>query len=176
MPCLNQGLTKASTFLCAFLAISACHAQDLINRENQLKAVYLMHFAELTRWPSHQQSNPEFTLCLLGHPPVLKFLKELSQKTIGTRRLTLASQQSISSTSSCQIIYFYNNQDLSQKFLSQFSETLLVGNHQEFITKGGHISFQVIDNKIKLLINLPKIRNANMDISSKLLRIANVIE
>lgn len=153
-------------------------ADNRLNRENQIKAVYLTHFAELARWPEKFKQDTTFTICLHDQPLLVPFLEELSHTLIDKKQLKLVQIESLKSQNNCRIIYF-NNTDFiesEQKLSVLYPGILLVGNSREFIENGGSISFVLEDNKIKLIINLGQIRLSGLDISSKLLRIAEVIE
>jgi hypothetical protein len=53
---------------------------------------------------------------------------------------------------------------------------LTVSDADEFARSGGMIRFRLENNKIRLQINLRAAKAANLAISSKLLRVAEVIE
>lgn len=153
-------------------------ADNRFNRENQIKAVYLTHFAELTRWPEKLQNDTSFTICLYDQPLLVPFLEELSHELINNKQLKILQIERLNKQNNCRIIYFNNTFliETEQKLSSLFPDILLVGNSRQFVHRGGSISFILEENKIKLIINLKQIRHSGLDISSKLLRIAEVIE
>lgn len=153
-------------------------ADNHLNRENQIKAVYLTHFAELTDWPEKFKHDTIFTICLYGQPLLAPFLEELSPELINNKQLEIVLINSLEIQNNCRIIYF-NDTDFiesEQEILTSYHEVVLVGNSRQFVKNGGSISFVLERNKIKLIINLSQIRRSGLDISSKLLRIAEVIE
>ncbi len=173
----TQSLIKQFWLFCI---ISCCpllvNAESLINRESQLKAIYLFHFAELTRWPERHQLDKHFRICLLGETPLSPYLDELREESVNQQTVLIVPIKRLENTQHCRIIYIEDNELFHEPDLDALSETLVVGTQPAFIEKGGSISFNVQNNKIKLLVNLSKIRQSNLDISSKLLRIADVIE
>jgi len=150
-------------------------ADELINRENQIKAVYLVHFAELTRWSEKFDRTTTFKICLYRSVALLPYLEELSQQAIGEKKLVVGLIETLNTLHQCQIIYF-DTIDSQLSKLPIYPGILLIGNQRPFIDWGGSCSFTLVNNKIKLLINLRQIRQSGLDISSKLLRISEVIE
>ena len=53
---------------------------------------------------------------------------------------------------------------------------LTVGDADNFVDSGGIIGFFTENGKIKFQVNLPAAKSANLLISSKLLRVARVID
>jgi hypothetical protein len=51
-----------------------------------------------------------------------------------------------------------------------------VSDHPTFAITGGMVRFFIQDKKIKLQINVPATREAGLEVSSKLLRVAETIE
>mgnify|MGYP006191273469 CR=1 FL=1 len=52
---------------------------------------------------------------------------------------------------------------------------LTVGDHADFAARGGMIQMYTDQNKIRLRINLEAVKERNLQVSSKLLRLADVI-
>lgn len=165
-------------FLVIFFYANHLFAENHSNRENQIKAVYLTHFSELTRWPEKFQHETTFTICLYNQPLLVPFLEELSHELINNQQLKVVQIDDLKTPNNCRIIYFKKIDfiESEQEFLPLYPGVLLVGNSRQFVTNGGSISFVLKGNKIKLIINLGQIRRSGLDISSKLLRIAEVIE
>jgi hypothetical protein len=68
---------------------------------------------------------------------------------------------------------------LLTKALLQQAKTqhiLLVSDAENFAAQGGMIQFSLRDNKLKLVVNLNSVKQANLKLSSKLLRMAEILE
>ena len=170
---------KYSLFLFGlFFQAIQVFADERLNRENQIKAVYLIHFAELTRWPEQLAKSSTFNICLFNKPELVPFLEEFSQELVHGKQLKIEIIDTVYKQNQCRIIYFNNTEffQFEKDFAESYPETLFVGNNRSFIEMGGSISFSVVNNKIKLIINLSQIRKSGLDISSKLLRIAEIFE
>lgn len=173
---LNFFKLLASLFL--IIQTNMLQADELLNRTDQIKAVYLVHFVELTRWPISVLNNDRFTICLYEKNSLFPYLKELSREPVMGKQLTIEIIDNLLKNQHCQILY------ADKKAINQFNSNveiinfpgLFISDGFKFVQQGGSISFQIENNKIRLLVNLQQIRNAGLDISSKLLRIARVVD
>jgi hypothetical protein len=52
----------------------------------------------------------------------------------------------------------------------------LVGDVENFANHGGMVQFTLRDNRLKLVVNLAAVKSAELKLSSKLLRMAEIIE
>jgi len=150
--------------------------------EDQVKAVYLFNFTNFISWPKDSFSNkPEaFTFCSLGgENSVTKTLQEilLGEKVEG-RIIQLKYVTELSDISNCQVLYLdkRHNQDIALIFQTlKNSPTLTVSDIKGFAMQGGAVELSIKNEHVKLLINLAKVKATQLSISSKLLRIADLI-
>lgn len=151
------------------------HAEEsqFISREYQLKTAYLFHFAELTEWP-----NPSpVTICLQGNNPIRTYLPILDGQQINNQQVRINTGVTIA-IAECRIIFLSDLNTLSPAMLEQAQKNhvLLVSDAPGFASKGGMIEFTLRDNKLKLVVNLVSVKQAGFKLSSKLLRMADILE
>ena len=79
---------------------------------------------------------------------------------------------------SCRILFLSNIDALSQGLNEQtkIHHILLVSDADGFAAQGGMVEFAMRENKLKLVINLPAVKQAGLKLSSKLLRMAEILE
>jgi len=146
---------------------------DTIKREYQLKTVYLFHFAELTEWPILKPT----TICLVGESPLRAYLPALHGQKVNNMeiRVMLDRQQAIDN---CRILVLGESTVLTKPLLLQAisQHILLVSDADNFASLGGMIQFTLRENKLKLVVNLASVKQANLKLSSKLLRMAEILE
>lgn len=152
-----------------------CHAEDAqtVNRENQIKTAYLFHFAELAEWPE----STHVVICLQGNHPIRAYLPVLDGQQINNKAVQVKFDTPIA-IAECQILFFSDLNALSTTVLEQAQEyhVLLVSDVDTFAQKGGMIQFALRDNKLKLVVNLSSVKLAGLKLSSKLLRMAEILE
>lgn len=161
--------------LCVWLSAAAAAAAESAagDREFQLKTAYLFHFAELTRWP---EPRP-IVICLRGASPLRKFLPVLEGQTIDGAPVHVAFEAN-AGIGGCSILFLAENGLLTADVAEQAraGHVLLVGDSDGFAAAGGMVQFSLRDNKLKLVVNLAPVKSAHLTLSSKLLRMAELIE
>ena len=148
--------------------------------EYQLKAVFLFNFAQFVEW-SHDAERPDapFVIGVLGEDPFDGFLDETVRgETINNRPFLVRRYRKGEDVASCDILF------VSHSEMPRWNEilaglkgrnVLTVSDAEDFARQGGMVQF-VTDNKhVKLKINVDAARAANLTISSKLLRPAEIV-
>lgn len=146
---------------------------DIINREYQLKTAYLLHFAELTEWPE----PTSVTICLQGQSPLRAYLPVLEGQYVHNRVVHVSFIDTLK-FDHCQILFVSDLNVFSKALLenAQSRHVLLVSDAIGFARNGGMIQLTLRDNKLKLVVNLPSVKQAGLKLSSKLLRMAEILE
>jgi len=172
---VSQSLLKRLLLCIAINLLASAYAAEnkVIHREDQLKTVYLLHFAELTEWP---ESTP-ITICLYGHSPLRTYLPILKGLKVHGQAVNVASGNP-PPIRHCQILFVSDPNSLNQALLTtaKSQHILLVSDTDNFAHNGGMIQFALRDNKLKLVVNMTSVKEAGLKLSSKLLRMAEILE
>jgi hypothetical protein len=170
-------------FICiAFLSLSFCSSSFSQTREYELKAVFLYNFTQFVAWPESAFTAPDmpFQLCLTGEDPFGHTLDEaVTSEKVGRHQIVVRRILDVENASSCQMIFVpeKNLSTLNQILtIVKGSPVLVVGDEGDSAEKGATIGFLVVNQRIRLRINLRSARLANLTISSKLLKLSDVIE
>lgn len=151
------------------------------SREYQLKAAFLYNFTQFVEWP--EGSLPEdtpFVIGILGKDPFGAYLDELvNGEKVNEHPLIVQRFASVDEIKTCHIL-FINISDKSQlqailKNLKS-NNVLTVGDATHFSKNGGIVRFYTEDNKTRIHINLEAAKQAELTISSKLLRLAGIVD
>jgi hypothetical protein len=123
--------------------------------EDDVKAAFIYHFINFTQWDDHQSA---YYVCI----PQDKTLRDSAQnlfrdKTINHRKIVVTDQQD-----SCHV--------LVSNDLPYTSSALTIGP----LSKGALIEFRETNNKLKFAVNMDKVKNSKLKISSQLLKLAIV--
>ena len=155
-------------------------AQKQITRENQIKAVFLFNFAQFVEWPreSFKETNT-FVIGVLGNDPFGNYLDEtIRGEEVNGHPLVVQRFRQIEDVKTCHIL-FINMPDvhqLKQAVASLKSRSILtVSDAAGFTQQGGMIRFFTEDRKTRIRINLNAAKDADLAISSKLLRLAEIV-
>jgi hypothetical protein len=150
-------------------------------RDYQVKAVFLYNFTQFVEWPPDAFSEPGSPLVIgvLGKDPFGSFLDEtVAGDTINGHPLVVQRFTNADEVKTCHILFINeSDKDRLENILEQLKgrSILTVGDATVFAREGGMIRFFTEDRKTRLLINLEPAKKADLTISSKLLRVAEVI-
>jgi hypothetical protein len=149
--------------------------------EYQLKAVFLFNFAQFVEWPASAFPMPDTPLgiCILGQDPFGSYLDETVRgETVASHPLTVRRYRTVDEIKGCHIL-FVSRQEQGRvaEILDNLKgrSVLTVSDADRFASRGGMIRFVTDHNRIRLRINLEAARAANLTLSSKLLRPAQIV-
>ncbi len=175
----------AKKIVCAFLLFAnLVPARDLFAQagEYELKAAFLYNFTQFVRWPDSSFSAPDspFQLCIVGEDPFGKTLDDLvTTEYVDNHPIVVRRIRDVENTSLCHMAFVSAKTSIPfESVLETIGDrpVLVVGDLPDIAEKGGTIAFRVVNNRIRVEVNLASARTANLRISSKLLRLSTIIE
>ncbi|CAN5860358.1 hypothetical protein BH11VER1_BH11VER1_19520 [soil metagenome] len=146
--------------------------------EYEVKAVFLFNFVQFVKWPSASFSDTStpFVIGILGSDPFGKTLENtLRGESVEGRKLTLRRAQRVEDLAGCHVIYVSQSEEgrLGEILNSLRSTTVLtVSDISQFCRQGGMIGFVIEDGKVRFEIKSGTAKNAGLQISSRLLKLA----
>jgi hypothetical protein len=156
--------------------------QELINREYKIKAAYLYNFGRYVEWPAAAFANETapLTIGIVGPDPLGEDLDQIVQvKTIEGRPIQVRRFADPREARACHILFL--SRALEEKARTEVlhrlskSGSLFVGETPEFLDQGGVICFVIQENNVRLVVSLKSAQREELKISSKLLRLAQVV-
>ncbi len=148
--------------------------------EYQVKAAFFYHFANFVQWPAStfNATNGRLRICVMGEDPFGRTLEEtLSSKTVQEHAFEILRQPPISQLQHCHVLFFpASASDKIRTLRSQVAKTdvLIVGETLDFMEQGGMVQFFMEDQKVRFSINLDAVGRTDLQVSSKLLRLAQI--
>jgi hypothetical protein len=170
---------RAAAALCAALCLAAgaAPAQPRSAEPEDIKAAFVYHFGKFVEWPPEALSaRPHAALCVLGDDRFADTLAEtLVGKTLHDRPVQVRAVHGEDDLADCTVLYFAaGTEDRFQLVREQVISrgTLTVGDSPAFARAGAVISFVVVDNKMRFIINAAAADRAGLKVSSQLLKLA----
>jgi YfiR/HmsC-like len=174
---------RIAAVLCAlgvWLFWSAPRAAAQQPGEYAVKAAFLYNFAKFVEWPVQAFPSPDapFSMCVLGPDPFGGALDTaVANERIQGRPLVVRRLDVWDASARCHILFV--SSALQTQFAAllgagTFSRTLTVGDGDAFLQAGGHISFFLEENRVRFAINAESVARSDLQISSKLMRVARV--
>jgi hypothetical protein len=156
------------------LLASGAYAQA--TPEYRAKAGFLYNFVAFTDWPPKAGSS--LPLCVYGGNPFGDELTALEGKTVNGRTLTIRYPASLDQLKSCRVVFVA---DSAINNIARILDTLrgepvlTVTDSKGALDAGVGINMLVRQNKITFEVNLAATRRADLNLSSKLLRLASEV-
>jgi YfiR/HmsC-like len=147
--------------------------------EVQLRAAFLFHFTQFVVWPERDFPAPgsPFVIGIFGDDPMESALGTMVRgERVGQHPLQVRHLSRPSEVAGCNILYVPNGYEEAFRSARDVSPLVLtVGESDRFLATGGMIEFFNDRSHVRLRINLQATRASALQISSKLLRVAQVV-
>lgn len=169
----------AATTCVALLALPLSQAAGPPN-EYALKSVFLYNFCHFIEWPESAFSSPTDPLIIgvVGEDPFGKLLTEAVEgEKYHNRPIKIEHYRSARDIRRCHLLFVTRSETphLEQILAAIGVEGVVtVGETDDFLDRGGMITLPIDRNRVRLRIAPSTLRAANLSVSSKLLRVADV--
>jgi hypothetical protein len=147
----------------------------------QVEAAFLFKFIGYVDWPEQALGSPDkpFVIGVLGTDPFGASIDEdaRDEKAKG-RKIEVHRYSSVGQISNCQILFISSSE--SRRLPSILDKLkgrsiLTVSDLPDFARAGGMIGFVTQNNKIRFQINRDAAQQARVNISAKLLQLAQIV-
>ena len=171
----------ALTSALLLLAGPGVASQAVRTPEYQVKAVFLFNFAQFVDWPpaAFSDSATPFVIGILGDDPFEGYLEQTVRgEQVRGRGFQLRRYHSVDEVKTCHILFISRptGNRLDEVLASLRNRPILtVSDDDKFAERGGMIRFVTDRSRIRLQINLEAAQAASVTISSKLLRVADIV-
>jgi hypothetical protein len=154
------------------------HSQTSLS-EHQVKALFLLKFVNYVNWPE-AASDPQAPLVigLVGADRFSAVLKQAISASNRGRKISIRPLSAEDEMSDCSILFISASEKSRLGAILgkiEGAPILTVGEDESFLREGGMVNLALKGGKISLEINLKAARQSKLQISSKLLSVANVV-
>ncbi len=161
------------------LLLSSHHPTQAQTLEEQaVLAALALIIVRYTTWPSEAQLKEPISFCVIGDNTVQQSFISIDRKTVGDKTLQIINLSRLRNVEECNVLYVSDLQQaiLQQLFIELKNHPLLtIGVGFDFAEQGGIVGLENINGKITLHVNQPALKVANLTISARLLKLANII-
>jgi hypothetical protein len=184
MGVLSAGVRRLRMIAAAWLLAGGLCASGTVRAvptPAQVEAVFLFNFTQFVDWPSQTFADPSSPIVIgvLGSDPFGAALDEVVRgEVVKGHPLVVHRAQHIEELADCQILFISRSERARlEPILATLKgrNVLSVSDLDEFANEGGMICFFLVDNKVRLRVNLEATKTAGLTLSSKLLRFAQIV-
>ena len=165
------------------------HSQDAsASSEYLIKAGFIYNFANLVQWPAttFPQSDSPITIAILGQDHFGTTLdrvlqgKKVNGRAFVIRRLRSVPEllKSVADLKECQILFISSSEmpHLAEAIqILKGLPVLTIGETPGFAKNGGMINLLLEDNRVRFEVNVEAAKEADLNISSRLLALARIV-
>ena len=148
--------------------------------EYHVKAAFLYHFSNFVDWPTStfKATNGYLRICVLGKDPFGPSLDAaLANKSVRDHPFEIRRNPPTTELQHCHLLYLpasASSQIQALRHQVAKENVLTVGETLDFMKHGGMVQLFFENQKIRFAVNTDVVNQANLKISSKLLRLAKI--
>jgi hypothetical protein len=171
---------RCCSLLLGLLALTASAGPP--SREYQIKAAFLLNFAQFVQWPDTSFTSPGAPLCVgvLGEDPFGGVLEETVRgESIHDHKLAVRGAAKVEDLAGCQLVFVSKSEGKRVAEILARMDSLPVMTVSEvsgFAKQGGTINFYKEQNKVRFEINPGAARQRGLKINSQLLGLGKIVE
>lgn len=150
--------------------------------EYDIKAAFLYNFALYVSWPDNvpAAAGGTFVIGVLGRDPFMGSLDALAaERTVAGKAITVRRFATPADRVPCHILFVASADPAELEGVveaTRGSGTLVVGDTPGCAARGAAIGFVLRESKIRFQVNPAAARDSGLVLSSKLLRLAEIVE
>src|SRR5690606_17137040 len=155
--------------------------QRLPEKQYQVKAAFLYNFTQFVEWPdsAFSEANAPLIIGVVGEDHFGSYLEEVvAGEQMNGHPLIVKRFNDDEEITTCHILFVsVKSKNNSEKIIERTKgkSILTVSDIPTFLQNGGMIRFISVNNKIQFQINPGASISADLKISSKLLRLAEIV-
>ncbi len=178
----NRALLSLMVAAGLMLSATAPVSGSATPNEQQVEAAYLFNFARYVDWPgsAFDGATAPLRICVLGDDEFVTVARtSVGDRKVAERPVTVEGRSSVSASRSCHILFIAaSSRDVESEVISDLGSksVFTVSDSEGFAEQGGVANFVRVGNKIRFEINRDAANKAGLKVSSRLLRLANVVE
>lgn len=144
--------------------------------DSDVKAALVFNFLKFVEWSGPAEP---IEVCVIGETRVVDALSALAGRSIAGRTVTVRRAEADDELGSCRVAFLAPSEDVRVETLSMElarARVLVIGDGPAFAARGAHLNFYVVDDRVRFEANVSAMRRDGIAVSSKLLRLARIVE
>jgi len=180
------------TIICVLFGLIAgykpsnCSGDEVNRLEYEIKSACVLNFLKFINLPAKRNAieSQMVDIALVGKSPAVKIIRETLHERMSDKKKIMVNdyqdlERLLESNRIYDIVYLVapGPENITQAVLSlDKASKLTISEIPDFCQKSGMINFRLDNGKVRFDINPAAARQANIRISSQLLKLANIVE
>lgn len=150
--------------------------------DDEARAAAVCSIVMFTEWPAAAFAQPDSPLVvgIMAAPPMVKLLRDLLDcETWHGRAIQLQPVATLADARRCHVLYVARTSQSrwqAQQVQLQGRPILTIGESERFAALGGIVELGIERDRLRLIVNLTAARAGGIVLSSKVLRLAQVLD
>jgi len=168
-----------SSFLSFLITFNPLFAQNETNRELEVKALFIHTFTRYIEWQK-LESDDSFIIGIIGETKLIPSLEKIANnKQAKNKKIIITRYSILEEIEKCHILFIGNSEENNlDKILTHVrgKSILTIGDTKDFAKKGVCINFIRQKGRVKFELNRSSTNENKLEVSSKLLKLAALVE
>jgi len=170
---------RCMMLLCVVAVVVGCALRTSAQiEEHEAKAAFVLKLVNFVEWPA-AAGQGSLVIGIVGADETSDALQKLATgKSVNGKQLVVKRLGSDADVSSCQVLYIGSSQGKNLASLldkTRNANVLTVGEAEGFGQRGGIVNLLVSEGRIKFEVNPHAAERAHLQISSRLLSLATIV-
>ena len=159
---------------------------EAVDRKHTVMAAFLYNFMSFVEWPETAPAEGPLLIGIVGADPFGPAIDAIERKTVRDRAIRFRHFRSVAEIEPTHLLFVANDQvERMEEILRKVGDqpVLICGEHEQFTQRGGMVRFYEVEagegeqeRQLRIEINESLARRVNLQIRSKLLRLASVVD
>ena len=171
--------TGLTALLLATLLVGS--ATSALRREYELKATFVLNFAKLVQWPDGALGTAtDFDIAVMADKEQYASIESaMDGRRVAGHLVRSRRVVSLDQLDGAHIVFVTRDSGVGAEDVVSATlgkNVLLIGESRDFARRGGAINFYTEYRKIRFEVNPEAVKKAGLQISSRLLSVAKILE
>lgn len=178
---LSRFMIAVSLCLSLGMGANAQSSDSPESSEYLIKAGFIYNFAQLVQWPAgaFSQEDSPIVIGILGTDPFGAIIdRVIENKKLAGRTLVVKRLKRGAAVKDCNILFVSSSEAAHLDEVIQSTKgmpILTIGETPGFAVRGGIINLTLEGNRVRFEVNIEAAKQANLNISSRLLALAKIV-
>ena len=166
-------------FVFSLFLVHAQNAHGADISEYDLKAAYLFNFLSFAEFPKSETPIETYQICVFNGSQLRQHFSSIDGESLKGLPVKVKFITSTAALSGCHLVFIPKSSNSKAAGIvnkTAGKPVLTIGEVKGFCEKGGMLNFFTLDNKLRFEVNLKKTRDEGINLRSKLLKRARLVE
>jgi hypothetical protein len=144
----------------------------------QVKAAMLYNAAKFVEWSGASRPETGLVICILGKPAIAPSIEGLEGRLVQGHQIRVQQATSVNDIGACHVVFVGEGERRNLPAIlagASRKGILTVSDMDRFAMQGGVLGLVEFEGKVKLEVNIEAAQQANLKISSQLLKLARIV-